>query len=581
MKIGIVSDCQYFVSDLGRDWDLHSFAISANDLSFYKIFHSAFSTPARYIQEIFLRLSALESNNQPSCKFIFNPLFDYGELGMLLVLSALREAPIYNGISIYTDSKGSPVGYLLPARLNKEDAFYLNLLSTIDGEIDLTLCNLLFQDEVRCVAIPRFNFNRAQHNGFIYQENLQIYRWVAENAIALLKANRVRDTLPFTAVMPHHAGDVLFFGLAFNQVHSPISRIVVNQAYSQIVEDNTDGLSVLPLKLDLINRSEEFRQGKVTSEGAYFESIRAILPGDSFYLYYRPSRDYNISTFHLIDHFAFAMGRHFYSDSDLLIRNKPIPPIFYPKQSVSGTKKVLLHFDGGWPLKVYPKHLQDRLIKLLLDCGYKITILADSDCYHPDCKVIYFQGYTHFKTLLREHNLLVGMDSFPSHYATHVLGLPTICLFASTRPENSNSVLAANYTYLEKGLSCRPCYGIARCPLYGGTDCYNFVSPETVVSAVEGMIGSIPEKTNPSHEVVVSYIDHFSLADARLARVKLKRIRIRNVRLKATLVWAFLPYLRFTFSLVRKFARTVRVDGFRAACFRVLRFLFHHTKLSG
>lgn len=266
MRLGVISDSHYLVTDLAREWKLHSFTISPDVLSFSKLFHSAFATPARYVQEIFLRLGALDDGKKHSAKFVFNPLFDGSQLDILilLVLAALKEAAPFDGITVLADRDGLPAGYLFPPQLDTEDARFLPLLSTVDAEIDANLCRLLFQTEARCLQIPRLSLARTSHNGFIYEENRPIYRWVAERAMALLKTKPSRNGIPFTAVMPHHAGDVLFFTLAFNQVRPPIHRIVVNKAYQDIVDDNAPGLAVLSIDAPLINRNDEFRQGKVT-----------------------------------------------------------------------------------------------------------------------------------------------------------------------------------------------------------------------------------------------------------------------------------------------------------------------------
>lgn len=573
MKLGVISDSRYLVNDPGREWDLHSFTISPDALSFSKLFHSAFATPARYVQEIFLRLGALDEGAGRGAKFVFNPLFNSSRLDILLVLAALKEAPPFDGITLFTDKDGLPAGYLLPPSLDTEDARFLTLLSTVDGEVDATLCRLLFQTEARCLPVPRLTLARAQHNGFIYEENRDIYRWVAERAIALLRTKPSRRGIPFTAVMPHHAGDVLFFTLAFNRVRPPIDRIAVNRAYRDIVDDNATGLSVLPIYAPLINRSDEFRQGKVTTEGSYFHSIKDELPEDSFYAYCRPSRDYNVSLFHLIDHFAFALGRRFCAGENLLARHMPGPALFQPETPAGAPVQILLHFDGGWPLKVYPKPQQERLIDLLRAKGYAVTVLAGGDRDYPNCAVTTFQGYAQFKALLKTQHLIVGMDSFPTHYAAHVLGLPTLCLFASTRPENSDAPGALNYARLEEGLRCRPCYGIARCPLYGVPHCRNFVSPETVVAAVAQMVEGVRKKEGSQLGGAVPEAEERCRPDPREQPAKVKRISLSHIRLKVALTWAVLPYLSYLSLLYREFAATVRMDGFLLATLRALRFL--------
>jgi hypothetical protein len=570
MKLGVISNYQYVVTDLTRDWCLHSFTISPDILSFSKLFHSAFATPARYIQEIFLRLGTLDEEKKHTAKFVFNPLFDSGKLDILQVLAALKEEDPFDGITIFADRDGLPAGYLFSPKLDVEDSRFLTLLSTVDAEIDSTLCRLLFKIEVRCLRIPRLTFARTQHNGFIFEENRYIYRWVAEQAITLLKTTQSRSSIPFTAIMPHHAGDVLFFVLAFNQSHTAINRIAVHRAYRDIVIDNAVNLSVLSIDAPLINRSDEFLLGKVTSEGDYFHSIKDGLPGDCFYAYCRPSRDYNVSFFHLIDHFAFALGMRFHSEKSLLAPHMPSPPLFQPDNPAGTTLRILLHFDGGWPLKVYPRPQQDSLIELLLADGYSVTVLAGKGQDYPGCTVTTFQSYSQLKGLLKCQHLMVGMDSFPAHYAAHVQGLPTICLFASTRPQNSDAPSALHYVRLDQGLRCRPCYGIARCPLYGGADCRNFVSPATVLATVEKMMEARFNKVGWYPDPP---LDTICPPEPGMQSAKVQRLSLRHLQLKVTITRVVLPYLRYLALLHREYAAIVRKDGLLLANLHSMRFL--------
>jgi hypothetical protein len=571
MKLGFVSDSRYEVTDLGKPWSLHSFTISTDVLSFSKLFHSAFATPARYVQEIVLRLSTLDEEGRDEAKFIFNPLFRSSAVDILQVLAALKEATPFDGITVLSDKNGLPAGYLLPSLLDAEDARFLTLLSTVDAKVDAALCRLLFQCEARVLTVPRFTLARSEHNGFTYEENRETYRWVAERATAALLARPSREDIPFTAVMPHHAGDVLFFTVAFNWIRPLVSRIATNRAYRDIVDDNAPGLAVLPIETPPANRTAEFRQGKVTPESVYFHSIKDTLPKDGFYAYCRPSRDYNVTLFHLIDHFAFALGCGFQSNQDLFANDTRRPELFQPEASSGEATRILLHFDGGWPLKVYPKSLQLELIELLRAEGCAITVLAGQDHDYPNCAVTAFESYAQFKALLKTQHLMVGMDSFPSHYATHVLGLPTICLFASTRPENSDAPAAPNYARLEEGLRCRPCYGINRCPRYGGTECRNFVAPAVVLAAAMQMLKDVRLETRDQAPPVTP--QEQPRAAARETPGTVKRISLRHLPLKVVLSRSVAPGLRYIFLLYREYAAVVRRDGFVLANLHALRFL--------
>lgn len=583
MKFGVISQYDFVLDgSYSVEWKSYSFALSRAPLSFLEIFDSAVSTPARYVQEIFVRLCASDLPGEVSAKFVYNPLFETNKLTTILVLDTLRQLNAQDSLTVLIDQNNTPVGYIFPSWLDVKDSRFISLLSTVNGEIDAELLRRVFFTEVTVVQVTHLNLNKSLHNNFWYESNLGIYLWIAKVAIAVLKlqvqvgdkltAEHQRNNIPFTAVIPYHAGDVLFFSLAYKNSRSCFSRAVINKAYQDIVTDVVPALSVLPIDLPLVNRDEDFQCGKITYDHEYFERFRDDLPKDSFYAYLRPSREYNVTKFHLIDHFAFALGSRLCSRDDLLSVNKEAPTVFIPAVPVMPIR-VLLHFDGGWPLKVYPKEQQQKLIDLLHAKGYEITVLARENDEFTKCAVTTFRNFKTFAELLKSKHILIGMDSFPAHYATHILGLPTICLFANTRPENSNSVSAANYVFLENGLHCRPCAGIAECPLYGNTYCKNFVSPEVVANEVNKLLQAL-KKTGPTRDnafpIQVNTPCHPS---HRTHFRSVKHISLRHIKLKIAIAALVPPYLSYISLLYREFIAAVRSEGILWASLRVVRFL--------
>jgi len=585
MKLGIINESSLVLSDPGSEsWVIHSFTISRSALSFSEIFDSAFGTPARYVQEMFVRLCSLEEPGQETPKFIFNPLFRINQLNIALVLDALRKVASTHEMAVLSDDRGLPTGYLLPASLTSKDSRFLALLSTVNSTTDAELLQRAYFAATPDIPLNRVSLRWCDHNGFQFEGNRSIYHWVADRAVKILasrvkvcdhqEAERQRDDIPFTAVMPYHAGDLLFFSIAFKHIRSPVSRIVINRAYEDIVADNAPELAVLPIDLPVPNRGEEFKRGNVTSDRTYFEHFCNQLPEDSFYSYYRSSRTYNVTKFHLIDQYIFGLGEGLRSRAELLVPRKSGPDLFVPKSS-GGPHKILLHFDGGWPLKIYAEDQQEQLIDLLCAKGYSVTVLASTQYDHPKCRITTFKDYGHFVGLLRTHHLLVGMDSFPVHYAVHVLGLPTICLFANTRPENSNARPAQNYLSLEKGLSCRPCAAILRCPLYGGSHCRNFVAPETVITEVERMLEAVTAGRTAPHADPVTSLSAVNTFDPQVKKSssKPKFISFKYLGLKSALIWPVLPYSSYLLRLYEEFFAVVRSDGLLLAMLRTLRFL--------
>jgi hypothetical protein len=580
MRFGIVNSYDLMLSIPGESgWLVHGFTITTRTLSFFRIMHSAFATPARYVQEIFLRLCVLEGDGPRVAKFVFNPLYDIGQLGVALVLSAIKDATPFDGITIFTDGNGLPAGYLFPPSLRVDEAHFLTLLSTVDGEVDMVLCRLLFQNESRCQSVPHLDLAKTGHNGFLYEPNLETFRWLSWQAVTMLKMpgrRKLRD-ISFTAIMPCHAGDVLFFALAFNRSATHISRFAVGHAYQAIVEDNAPALAVVPIGTPSVSHAEKFRQGRFFSSEASFDGTKKYLPQDGFYYYCHHSRDSNAAAFHLIDQFAFALGEQCYLEQELLSRCKlSTPGLFQPELPTNEAIHVLLHFDGGWPLKIYPKPQQDRLIDLLHAKGYKVTVLAGDHYGNAKCTATTFKSYAQFKALLQTQHLIVGMDSFPAHYAAHVLGLPTLCLFASTRPENADAPVAQNYLPLEQGLRCRPCNGFAHCPLYGGTACRNFVHPETVANSIESMLLAVNQKgvgesvpPTPSH----GGVNRLHLTPKPDA-VSVRNLSLRFLRLRIlllTMTEFMVPRLPRILRLCEAFFASLSRDGVVVTYLRTLR----------
>ncbi len=186
------------------------------------------------------------------------------------------------------------------------------------------------------------------------------------------------------------------------------------------------------------------------------------------------------------------LGREYLSPADLLASSKPAPPLRRLPAAEDGTLNILLHFDSGWHLKIYPFAYQEELVRLLAAKGHHITILDGK--YPLPAAAVNFRGYQPFVDLLSRQHLLVGMDSFPVHYAAHVMGLPTLCLFSSTQPENSNAPASAYYRHLEKGLDCNPCGAVAKCPLNGSAVCNNFTEPAVVAREVEHMLETVYQR---------------------------------------------------------------------------------------
>lgn len=562
------------------DWDFQNFFISPDRLSFTHIPDSAFSSPARYIQEIFLRVSESKVKIDERLCFIFNPLFAATRTSILRTVATLRSRKELPGPAVVSDRDGFPVGYLLPSTFDTNDARYLALLSTVDSALDAALLELLCFSSAPVIQVPRLHLSEYGCNGFDDHGMVPLYKWIAQRAISELQTitssdsrnvnltllKQKRDAIPFCAIMPKHAGDVLFFALAFNQVISPYRYIAVNRTYVDIVQDVAPLLDTISIDSLSINSDSALASGKSISDNEYFKTYKDFLPKRSFYTYCRPSRNYNTTNFHLIDHFAFSLGYSPRNEGELLINTRSLPVRLTPPLAPNAPARILLHFDAGWPLKVYPKTMQSELIELLLSRGHEVTVLAPLGYFHRGVKSTTFTSLSNFVALAKAHNLLVGMDSFPSHYGVHVLGLPTLCLFASTKPVNSNALPSGNYSFMERGLSCRPCRAIVCCPAYGGSECQNFVTPISVADRIEDLlIGTVP---GPGPGLGAK-------CAARTEIESLQKTVYIQIQFVALQVWIinFIALTSYLATLVRELLNALRREGLLAALRRTVRFV--------
>lgn len=508
MKIGVI--CEAGLYDIDDEWrsrfNINSFSISVEQLSFSQIFYSAFATPARYVMELFRRLHMLGCGNDVDGCFIFNPFICFDQSGIQSILRTLSLTEKGDDPLVLAGKGNFPVGYYFPSRISPEEERYLTLLSTANAELDQQLLNRIFFVESD-IGIVEVDIQTCPGNGFLFNEDLAfIYEWTAASAISLLNGvfprketwcpcrsidggfgfqfRELRDVLPFSAFMPHHAGDVLFYALAARDTVSHISRIVVNRQYANILDEVIPEYGVYT-----IEPSSPKRVGSGGSDEQYFLDFAPDLPPFSFYYYCRQARNYNLSEFNLIDHFGFALGQSFFDRKDLISVAKKEPVPFKPAIP-EHPLRILLHFDAGWGLKVYPEHFQQVLVQNLLLKGIEITILGTEDRDFGSYRSVKFTDLESLKGLLKSHHLLVGSDSFPSHYAAHVLGLPTICLFGPTKPVNSDARISSRYRYLERELPCRPCCHVDYCITHSKPWCNNFISPEQLLEELFAMLES-------------------------------------------------------------------------------------------
>lgn len=507
VKVGlIINTLQYVVDRLAYPGcELYNFSISPDKLSFSNLFDSAFATPARYIMEIWKRLTIADSKGIQEDCFIFNPLFEMDSHVVRAVIDELSVLPYGGKFVLVSDCDNTPIGYLLPSTITAEESKFLSLLSTMDGVLDKRYLDSVFiTDSVEIVLSSVTLKGRGSNNFSLTSKQSEIYRWTTENAIDVLSLiyrmgnsstcmgedkrgykKGLRDKISFAAIMPYQAGDALFFSIAANHSKTHFSKIVIHKNFKDIISENLPGFEQITISSPLLQKD-----GVNVGDEEYLRDVINDLPKGNFYYYCRPSRSWYTTNFHLIDKFAFALGTSCLANEELIGNNLPLPPV-HRTPLKDKEFRILLHFDAGWPLKIYPQSWQKKLIELLCHGGFLITVLSTEEKVSSTHRSVIFKGLSQFKELLLNSHILVGMDSFPVNYAVNIVGLPTICLYSSTNPVVSKANQAINYRYLAKGLPCNPCDCFKTCQKNQKDYCENFVEPDEVFTEIVAMLQEV------------------------------------------------------------------------------------------
>lgn len=556
------------------------FSIAQDRVSRNCLLDSFVSTPSRYLYELYCRTRE-DVGAAVGAILVFNPLLRPSAFLVRTVLAHVRENPVANRIVIA--SNGHPVAYLL-ATDYAEDLRHLLLLSCSNPQLDRDLLTEAFGRNFQAATVP-FPASLTVTNGFLAGDYCKPMEWCAAHAITLLRkhradrsggsagaAGRNRD-LKFSAFFTHHAGDVLFMAIAAHRTQTPLyDEMVVHQDYLPITDRFASGITFTPLEGPV-----PFRRGYNREDCQHFLDAAPNLPADRLYVYCRTTRNYNFTDFHYVDHFRFCIGRDIIDEADL-IRGIPIVPA-RPQLSCNAgdLRTALLHFDAGWPLKIYPPEFQRALVDSLHERGFKVRVL-DAREPPPGCEPIKFADLATLDRQLESIDALIGMDSFPAHYAAQVRGIPTLHLFASTHPIHSNAGTALDRRSVQNGEACCPCLGWDKCVRYGGGTCRNFASPADVVGQLDAALAKgaaadgpdvSPFPPLPSSKCPRQF-RKISPKTLMLTQDFLSRRRIRARR-----PWMLLAGVPQTLLILAgDFHRTVRNEGLRKALYLTKAFLY-------
>lgn len=521
--------------DFGRHTTLFAFTFERQKPDLTRIFDSAFLPPARYL-EILYSFLFQTSGQTAEAIFIFNPYYEFRPIQIKRVIDSLQKLSPHC-ITVLAD-RNRPIGYFFPRLpdISSSKPHMLWLLSAVDAALDCEILKTIFGLECDCIQQKLLPPGEQATNGF-EAGGAAIWLWLATRNVAIAKKSAIAS-IPFAAYMPHHAGDVLFLSLASKYVDTAVTDLVVSASYGEIVRKTTDRFNLHLLSGDAFSRGQNTKEisssrnekaKKKQSEFEYLEQIKDELPNNAFLIFMRLSRDYNTSILHLIDHYAVALSGKCLSSQQLVSR-KIIDAAHFEDRPVRNA--ILIHFDAGWPLKIYPEEHQQELVDRIVAMGYSVSVLGGAASGRlRNCTIHKFEDLQRINDLLNGHDLIIGMDSFPVHWSAYIQNIPSLVLFGSTRPENSYISGNPLYKSTENGMTCCPCYRDAVCPIFQKKSCRNFSSPSHVVAMITDILQHRKGKQASSYEAdnEVASFDEMASFDGLPPKFPSKFIRLQLV----------------------------------------------------
>lgn len=461
-----------------------AFTFSQGGFGETEIFDSAWSTPSRYLLEVARRMRQA----QPTADLfaVANPLLPLIPAQIAEWLAATGGKP-----GLVTDNANFPLLYVLPRRLVEEDERFLLLLTMADAELDMKLLSAFLAEDC-----PRYrvgmtvgDYPVSTDTGWFQGVGRQMMlRMLSAAALSVIDKRPDWRSLPFASYQPYHAGTVLFYNLASRDMaESLYERQVLCSVYKDIWRAFPSKQDPIWLKLPWLPRD-----GSV-DELQYLAHSVSRLGGEvldnNFLVFMRYSRIYNRTPFHLADQLKFALGDSMLSPERTL-HGQP-PAVSNRCQLPVRPLRLLFHLTGGWPLKSYPEDHLRGMLRALQGLGCEITLVDRPDLAGAGIASVAADETGLLAEAVSQHHIFIGVDSFPHHYVRHVLGWPTIGVFANTKPCNSDARQAEDYKALAGALPCNPCGAETACPVFGREDCTNFVEPQILIDEIFRMANQI------------------------------------------------------------------------------------------
>lgn len=460
--------------------DSFDFRLSSGELSANAIFDSATCPPGRYVLEVARRTLAAV----PNCNtlVIGNPILPMtgSTLADLVLTKGSLPVPC-----VVTDQERFPVAYVIPRSVFDDGlGKFLNLLSVTSRLADAVLLEHLTGQEVASrqsslKAVEPLPLTSPQ--GFVFHQNSDAWLLQCSNAVALMSSRTDWRRLPLAMHMPFHAGDVAFFCLASRlNRHNDYDRHIVCRDYKDVFRDC--GSTLEPIFLD---QPPAPHTGAVGGPRYFIQSLPVLgeaVQRENFIVYGRPSKSYNLTPFNLIDHARFALGEALTAFEDTLYAKPPLATNRCPRPVAP--LRVLMQLNGGWQLKVYPSDDRAVLIRALRVLGCEVTVIDMKEAAIDGAQVVKAGSTGRLAALLNDHHVFVSVDTFPLHFASHVVGHPTVALFGSTAPNNSDAPRRPGYRLPMPFMPCAPCGKLDYCVLTKSGGCSNYPRPNQIIAAI-------------------------------------------------------------------------------------------------
>jgi SAM-dependent methyltransferase len=458
-----------------------------------------FAPPGRYVAEILRRL---RRHTLARRWLVMNPRFLPSPEAVSVTVATALAGPEDADAVVVEDARGRTAAILFRREIEDADLRVVGAVSAIDPRLDARLLGAAFGWNVE-VRRADTELGAVDANGFLLGSFSPVASLYPATALLAALGNRGtgepearRRGLRRVAVLPYHAGDLLFLCQAL-QAAPLADAIVTLEAFAPIARHVVPGME--PVALDPpVPRGPPTPRDELSwvvevAETAREQRRRAGRPLDGIFHLLRPQRDYNRSALHLRDSLWFTLGGE----------SEPFPELWPAERAqvrdpaaVAAAREVVLHLDGGWPLKGFPKERRPELLANVREAGFAPVILGPPDPALQECRFEPFTTVDAYRALLDGCAGVIAVDSFPAHYAVHH-GVPTVYLFASTHPRNSRYPSTAVCETLHVPLPCVPCNDPTTCRLDGGSVCHATGTPAEAVSALVALRERLAARGSP------------------------------------------------------------------------------------